>query len=118
LSTETGEKQLNELLGYTKALLFAANISDYDEIGRQLEKRRQCLDAITLVDGNDLKTEAGKALISEITLIDGKACCKIRELAKECSESLSEYKKKAVGLLKYGNSLYNLTSGQFYDKMD
>lgn len=119
MSTGASDEQLKELLDYTKALLLAANVGDIDEIGRQLEKRRQCLDAIkSAVSVSVPHTETRKALIDELVLLDGKASCKIRELTQESSKTASNYGKKAVGLLKYNKEQYNLMCGQLVDKRD
>ena len=121
MSTEASDGQLKELLDCTRALLSAADIGDVDEIGRQLEMRRQCLDTIKLSDSASASashTMTRKALIDEIILLDGKASSKIQELTRKSGETASDYRKKTVGLIKYNKEQYNLTNGQLIDKKD
>lgn len=119
MSTGASDALLRELLEDTKALLLAAQKSDPDEIGRQLEKRKPCVDAVKAAGGaGSTRTVARKALIDEILFFDGKACEQIAELVKKCGQTVSDYQKKTVGLLKYNDSKYNLMSGQLIDKKD
>lgn len=119
LNAGASDAQLRELLEDTKALLSAAQKGDPDEIGRQLDKRKPCVDAVKAAGGaGSTRTETRKALIDEILLLDGKACKQIEELVQKCGEMVSDYEKKTMGLLKYNSSKYNLMSGQIIDKKD
>jgi hypothetical protein len=119
LDTGASDEQFRELLDYTKALLFAADAGNVKEIGRQLKKRRRCLDAIRSAGGvGGSNTETRKALLNEIALCDGKASRKISELKKKSGQAMSDYTKKSVGMLKYSKEKNNFLSGQFVDKSD
>lgn len=119
MGTGASDAQLEELLNDTKALLCAAQRSNTDEIGRQLEKRRKCLDAVASAGGAaGAQTDKRKTLIREILLTDKKANERIKEYVKEFGKTASNYKKKAAGVLKYSYSKFNLSSGQLIDKRD
>lgn len=118
-SDAASDAQIKELLEHTKALLSAAKKNDSDEIGRQLDSRGQCVDAIKAAGGfGSPRTAVRQSLIDEILLLDGKACHEIRELMNKSSQVVTDYQKKSTGLLKYNNVKYNLMSGQLIDKKD
>ncbi len=119
MSAGASDSQLKELLEYTKALLSAAELGNSDEIGRQLESRQLSIETIKSAGGViGTRSEERQALVNQILSLDKKACLIISKLAKEYGQTASDYQKKAAGLLKYSNDMYNLASGQLVDKRD
>ncbi len=111
------DKNLEELMEATKALLNAAKGENVDEIGRQIAKRQICIDSLKAgggISGN--RTEAKQSLLDELMPIDREACAAIRDLMQKYGLKALKYKKKVSGLLQYNNSMFNLASGQLIDR--
>lgn len=113
------DELLNKLLDETKDLFNAARNGDLDKIGDALKRRGATIDALRSMGSlNANKTPSQKAVIEQIFDYDRKSKAKLKELFDNHGKELSNFRKKADGLLKYNTGQYNLMSGQLFDKRD
>lgn len=113
------DELLEKLLGETKELYNAARNKDFDKIGKVLETRQVTIaDLASVINPDAPRSEFQQSLIAKIFEFDAKAAEKLKELSQAQSREASNFNKKAAGILKYNNGIYNLASGQLIDKRD
>lgn len=116
LQQENFEKLLESLFQTTKALYNASNGDDISEIGNKLEQRQRVINEMRAAGAvYKSRTPEIQSLIDEILNFDRKALTNIKRRSQELGLECFNYKHKAVGLIKYANSKYNLASGQLLD---
>ncbi|HEX2938763.1 MAG TPA: hypothetical protein VHO66_07590 [Ruminiclostridium sp.] len=112
------DELLAKLLDETQDFYNAARNGDLEKIGESLEKRGHTIEVLRSKGKITNRTPEQKAVIKEIIDLDAKATVKLKELAENRGKAASNFNRKASGLLKYNNSLYNFASGQLVDKRD
>lgn len=113
------DELLNKLLDESKDLFNAARNGDLDKIGEALKQREMTIGTLKSIGSLKLhRTQSQKAVIKEIFDYDRKAKAKLKALFDSHGKEVSNFSRKADGLMKYSSGQYNLISGQLLDKRD
>ncbi|CDZ24899.1 hypothetical protein CCDG5_1801 [[Clostridium] cellulosi] len=113
------DELINKLLDETKDLFNAARNGDLDKIGDALKRRETTIATLKSMGGlTPHRTASQEAVIEQIFEYDKKSRAKLKELFDRHGKEVSNFTKKADGLMKYNTGQYNLMSGQLFDKRD
>lgn len=117
MNNGANDRQLDELLTYTKQLLTAIKNYDNVEISRLLDQRQQSIDSVKAAGGlaADCTLEQRKTA-DEIVRLDKTVVTELDRYVKDSEKTAQNFQKKAIGFKKYNYEILNMSSAHLLDE--
>lgn len=117
MNNGANDRQLDELLTFTKQLLTAIKNYDNVEISRLLDQRQQSIDTVKAAGGlaDDCTPEQRKTA-DEIVSLDKTLVRELDRYLKDSKIAAQNFQKKAIGFKKYNYEILNMSSPNLLDE--